>query len=237
MDSSVKKSALIEAQMNNSSNKSTFSIENIIYGASEHLVDERLTSQAKPNVDSVSTSKKIKSSYSPSSLSSSSLNSKKQQYHHQQQQQQQQSRMLKTPPGLENLPIPPPVVNTTSPYSKSTQPQLSATTTTATATTPISPNAANSVNLENWLSLFNPATAAAAAAMAFNNPMFLNSPNQMGQLLTTQSDRNQLLTRYQPYMSQLAMVANLSNLNQSNGNSGSQASTLSAHNSKYFNRT
>jgi forkhead box protein L len=224
MNSSVikKSCALIEAQMNNSNNnKSTFSIENIIYGASEHLVDERLPSQAKPNVDSVLNSKKIKSS-SMSSYSPTSLNSKKHQY------------QVKTPPCLENLPIPPPVANTTSPYSKSTQPPLTATTTT----TPVSPNAANSVNLENWLSLFNPATAAAAAAMAFNNPMFLNSQNQMGQLLTTQSDRNQLLSRYQPYMSQLAMVANLSNLNQSNGNSAPQASSsLSAHNSKYFNRT
>jgi hypothetical protein len=223
MDSQIKKTSLTsEQQQTNNNNKSTFSIDNIIYGANENLVDDH--SQVKTTSAESTNGKKSKSSSSSTCSSSSTANSKKMQL---------QTTRVKTPPGLENLPIPPPVTNTTttSPYSK--QQSLSSNLTSPTA----------NASLESWFSLFNPA-AAAAAAMAFN-PMFLNAPSQvsssqMAQLLTTQSERNQLLNRYQPYMSQLAMVANLSNLNQSNTSNSSppnNPASTNAQNLKYFNKT
>ena len=178
-------------------------------------VDEPLKSVPLHNA------KKFKSSSSSSCSSSSSSNSKTQL---QQQQQKHGQPRSRTPPGLENLPIPPPVllnsINSTN---------------TSSCNNSSTPNPAS---LDSWLSLFNPATA--AAMMAFNPFLTTTSSNiqpssQITNFMATLNNSG----RYQPYMSQLAMVANMSNLNQStanvNSNSAIGSSSSSSH-TKYFNK-
>lgn len=142
-------------------------------------------------------------------------------------------KRAKTPPGLENLPIPPaiyPLVST----------KFNASTTDA--------NSTKNKNLPaNALNYQSAAAAAAAAAALFNpaalapflavnnmkNPHTANTiqgPTSINNLTIPQSDtinafRNQLFNRYHPYMNQLALAASLSSANQSSTTTKSNLST------------
>jgi len=110
------------------------------------------------------------------------------------------SRRAKTPPGLENLPIPPPIAYSVPP-----------------------PAAKTSVNRDHTSSLTNFGQLSnyqAAAMAALFNPF--NNSGMVGPFIGGSGSvpagtdsaavsllRNQFMSRYNPYMSQLALAANL----------------------------
>ena len=197
--------------------KSTFSIDNIINGACDaHNEDAPHKSKEKPSMSMASPLKKVKTSSASSSCSSTSSTSG----------HKKQAR-AKTPPGLENLPIPPVAV-----YNVPTNPTVTA---AANKSNQISTSSAQSSLIhDNW-------HAAAAAAALFGAPFPgapFSMPSQMASFIqaaasanesgrsNSSSSSSQFLNRYQPYMNQLAMVANLSQNNAT--------SSPSTQNSKFF---
>jgi hypothetical protein len=199
--------------------KSAFTIENLINGTGYVLNDPLIANNLNNN--------------SPTSISSNKENSEK--------NTNDNLKRNKTLTGLDNLPIPPPVV---CPLTSS---KNNATTTSSRpkASSPIpSTNSNNNPAHTN----LNYQAAMAAAAAALFNPAALApflSPNNIKtatSLLVPQSIsnqqqqttdslnlfRNQLFNRYNPFMNQLALAASLSNNNQATATTTEQATSTPA---------
>lgn len=122
-------------------------------------------------------------------------------------------KRAKTPPGLENLPIPPPVMYTVPPA----QPTTSAT----TKQNAVKSNNLFSNDIGNHQAALNNYHAAMAAASLFNPLVSFLPPGTQQQPLPASSELRNQFYRYHPYMNQLALAAtNLSTqTNQNNSNS------------------
>lgn len=163
-------------------NKSTFSIENIMYGNGQQQ-------QQQQPVDLNKTENKENGAIEHNNNQRGSSYNK------------HSNKRARTPPGLENLPIPPPIS-----YSIPPAPPKSS---NHTAIKQVDFTGASSKQ-----SMFNNYQAAAMAALL--NPFGATglSPFDSQQSAATSSSasllRSQLLSRYHPYMNQLALAANLS---------------------------
>lgn len=141
-----------------------------------------------------------------------------------QQKIKTENKRVKTPPGLENLPIPPPVVSTIPPPAPNNKNNLGNALTSAgkqlnTLMPAFEPTMSNYHAAVAAAALFNPAVALAP---------FMATPGAGLFATEASNQRNQFLNRYQPYMNQLALAANLSQ-----SASASQANTAANSNSKF----
>ena len=204
--------------------KSTFSIDNIMYGNGLIGLPEQLNPKgAKPNNKENGVERDVNKVNKENSNLKYSLPN---QFNN---GQSHPSKRAKTPPCLENLPIPPPLYPVPPPSNK--------------------PNNSSKQNqmisapyniIDGHLNNYHAAAAAAAAAALFNpgaaamamNPLasFLpNAPQQNQNLPQPELNANNNLLRnhfyrYHPYMNQLALAANLSQ-SQSNNNSNNTTTT------------
>lgn len=174
--------------------KSTFSIDNIIFGNNGQLCNKYDNKENGLNSNPFETEQLT----SPKRLHKES--------------RLPPSKRVKTPPGLENLPIPPPISYSIPPNTKSSS------ISNKSDNFPQNTNAFNSYQAAAMAALFNPFNPALATPFigntSNNNMPDMNSNSAAASLL-----RNQLLSRYHPYMNQLALAANLS---QTSGASGSE---------------
>jgi len=206
--------------------RSAFSINNLIYGQNQQ--------QQQQKVDKHHNNKEN------GSLKRAEGSSKTNSHSH------NHLKRVKTPPGLENLPIPPPVVSSIPPPQAKTS-QASSFNSKNSTLPPVLPTGLDSSMLNNYITaaaLLNPALNPAALMPFLANPA-LADPN---------AARNSFYNKYHPYMSQLAMAANLSSnsssslntsLSSPNSSSSTSASSpktntnssqnnLAAQNLKYF---
>lgn len=184
---SYSSSSSIEANPVQNSNKSTFSIDNIM---NHQILIEK---QVEKNVK-----------YEISTKSNLAL------------------KRSKTPPGLENLPIPPPVVCAVPPATTSSK----------------LVNNHCLMQFDGSSQAMSNYHAAVAAAALFNPALapFLAS-HQNPAANDTNLLRNQFYNRYQPYMNQLALAANLSQNSNSNlpsAPSGAASSASTASQAKFY---
>lgn len=169
-------------------NKSTFSIENIMYGNGQQQQQQ----QQQP-VDLNKTENKENGSIEHNSQRGSGNH-------------KHSNKRSRTPPGLENLPIPPPISYSIPPAAPKSS--------NHTAIYQSQPKQVDFTGANSNQAMFNNYQAAAMAALL--NPFGATglSPFDSQQSAATSSSasllRNQLLSRYHPYMNQLALAANLS---------------------------
>ena len=205
--------------------KSAFTIENLING-SGYILNEPVSI--------------TNNNSSPTSASSNKENSEK--------SSNDNFKRNKTPPGLENLPILPPVAIcplTNNKHNNTTVASPSSSRLKTSSPIPIQPQ--STLNYQAAIAaaaaLFNP--VALAPFLSVNNmktstPINLHSPSQLvppssaiGQQQQQQANdslnlfRNQLFNRYNPFMNQLAFAASLSTGNQANTPTATTSATTS----------
>lgn len=177
--------------------KSTFSIDNIIYGNNGQLCNKYDNKENGLNTNS----------FEPEQITSPKRLNK--------ESRLPASKRVKTPPGLENLPIPPPISYSIPPTSKSNSISNKA------DNFHQNNNAFSTYQAAAMAALFNPFNSALTTPFIGNSPSN-NMPDMNSNTAAANLIRTQFLSRYHPYMNQLALAANIS---QTSGASGSESSS------------
>jgi len=205
-------------------NKSTFSIDNIIYGNNNNSSTSNSVDSKSSKFENKENGVELRKQHQP--VNKPSKNSSF------------QNKRAKTPPGLENLPIPPPVIYSVPP----------ATTSSSQAPTSLNKNNklnngifSNSIDANSHQAALSNYHAAMAAASLFN-PLVPFLPSGTATTATcisssnNQTESNSVLRnqyfRYHPYINQMVMAAN--NLPQTNQVTNPISTSNNSNNAKYY---